>query len=89
MKEKGMIQLLAPFIMAGVVIVLFYALYAISALLDWIAFDIFSLRWGIFGDLMNFFDLFDGHRSTGSWVVAGLIWLALTVWAEMAISEKD
>ena len=82
-----MIQLLIPFIMAAVTIILFYALGVVCFLLDWIVNDIVLLDWGIFEDLMGFFDLFDGYHSTGSWVVAGIIWLALTAFSEILSTE--
>lgn len=83
-----MIQLLIPFVMAAVTIILFYALVVVCLLFDWIVNDIVLLDWGIFEDLMDFFDLFDGFHSTGSWVVAGIIWLALTAFFEILSTDN-
>lgn len=82
-----MLQLCIPFIMAGVTIILYYALYVVCAILDWIALDVLSLGLYIFDDAMGFLNLFDSDVPTASWVVAGIIWLALTVYSEMIISE--
>lgn len=80
MGEKSTLQLCAPLISGVIVIIAFYILGALADIID----HILKLHW----DLPEFFYIFGEDRTTGGLVVAIIVWIILTVWMEISISEE-
>lgn len=87
MNEKGMLQICIPFIMAVVVIAIFYGLYLVVLGIGFFFYEILDLDWFIFLDeICCFLDIFSGDY-TGSIVVAIILWLILTIYFEIQSTE--
>lgn len=82
MSEKTMLQICIPFLTAVAVIIVFYVLgFILGGLILGLIFDC--------GDgVSDFFFLFSEDASTAGWVVGGILWVIITVWAEMLASEE-
>ena len=75
MNEKGMLQICLPFIMAVVVIALFYGLYLVLACIYFL-FDIFNIDLYFLEDIALFLDIFSGYHSGGI-IIAIILWLII------------
>lgn len=77
-----MLQICIPFLTAVAVIIVFYVLgFILGGLILGLIFDC--------GDgVSDFFFLFSEDASTTGWVVGGILWVIITVWAEMIASEE-
>ena len=85
MNEKGMLQICIPFIMAVVVIAVFYGLYLVLACIYFL-FDIFNIDLYFLEDIGLFLDIFSGYHSGGI-IVAIILWLILTIYSEIMTTQ--
>lgn len=76
-----MMQILTPFIMAVIVVVGFWALCGILALLNEICEPGYS--W----DIVEFFALFESDF-LGTYIVAVVLWLILTIFGELFVASE-
>lgn len=104
MKSKGMSQLLAPFVMAVIVILVFHLggfiigliVAAIGFLLEFIGIDnqgfLLEFADGIieFGAfLFEFFDYNVSGAAVAGLIVSILIWICVTAYVEMLIADEE
>lgn len=87
MNDKGMYQLLAPFVCAIAVFLLFMALLVLCNILGCLSDFIIGDEY-FFEDLIWFFNYFDGRYNTGGITVSVILWLISTVCAEMIIANE-
>lgn len=87
---KSTLKVLAPFATAVIVVIAFYLLGAIAAVLgllsDCCGAD--SLD-NFFGAIMEFLFIFSGEYPIGSTVVTIIVWIIITIIAEIVIEEES
>jgi hypothetical protein len=80
MKQKGLVQLLIPFGVLILVILLFIVLSGIFGILSGIFYD-FNVG-DFFYDCMSFFWFFNSDFPLGTFFTGGIIWMILTIMCE-------
>lgn len=96
MSEKGMVQLLAPFAAGVVIVVAFYVLGSLMAIIGELAglgydlyrVDVLSGIEYLLKDVTGFLFIFSGDYPVGSGIFAVICWIVLTILIELWILEN-
>ncbi len=82
MEEKGMIQILIPFISAAIIVIIFYV---VGFIIGFIGDGLLNIR--ECGEIESFLFIFSGDYPIGSSIFAGICWVFLTAFLEMISTD--